>query len=93
MGGRYFEEEFGQALFFVSPTPHYVPRETKIEPDRRLRLTGPSSELLAFSVIVAVLVARSGLPVGSPPYILAYPGIAPVGESGTTWGLYDGARG
>ena len=30
--------EFGQALFFVSPTPHYVPRETKIEPDRRLVL-------------------------------------------------------
>ena len=28
----------GQALFFVSPTPHYVPRETKIEPDRRLFL-------------------------------------------------------
>ena len=25
-------------LFFVSPTPHYVPRETKIEPDRRLQL-------------------------------------------------------
>ena len=23
-------------LVFVSPTPHYVPRETKIEPDRRL---------------------------------------------------------
>ena len=36
VGGRNFEEEFGQALFFVSPTPHYVPRETKIEPDRRL---------------------------------------------------------
>ena len=33
---RNFEEELGQALFFVSPTPHYVPRETKIEPDRRL---------------------------------------------------------
>ena len=39
VGGRNFEEEFGQALFFVSPTPHYVARETKIEPDRRL---GPS---------------------------------------------------
>ena len=38
MGGRNFEEEFGQALFFVSPTPHYVARETKIEPDRRLGL-------------------------------------------------------
>ena len=36
MGGRNFEEEFGQALFFVSPTAHYVARETKIEPDRRL---------------------------------------------------------
>ena len=36
MGGRNFEEEFGQALFFVSPTPHYVARKTKIEPDRRL---------------------------------------------------------
>ena len=36
VGGRNFEEEFGQALFFVSPTPHYLPRETKIEPDRRL---------------------------------------------------------
>ena len=36
VGGRNFEEEFGQALFFVSPTPHYVPRETEIEPDRRL---------------------------------------------------------
>ena len=39
MGGRNFEEEFGQALFFVSPTPHYVARETKIEPDRRLKLS------------------------------------------------------
>ena len=38
VGGRNIEEEFGQALFFVSPTPHYVPRETKIEPDRRLSL-------------------------------------------------------
>ena len=37
MGGRNFEEEFGQALFFVSPSPHYVLRETKIEPDRRLQ--------------------------------------------------------
>ena len=36
VGGRNFEEEFGQALFFVSPTPHYVPCATKIEPDRRL---------------------------------------------------------
>lgn len=36
VGGRNFEEEFSPALFFVSPTPHYVPRETKIEPDRRL---------------------------------------------------------
>ena len=45
---------------------------------------GRSSELLAFSdmilcnrslVTVAVLVAGSGLPVGSPPYILAHPGI------------------
>ena len=36
VGGRNLEEEFGQALFFVSPTPHYVPRETKIEPDRRI---------------------------------------------------------
>ena len=27
---------FSEVLFFVSPTPHYVPRETKIEPDRRL---------------------------------------------------------
>ena len=36
VGGRNFEEEFGQALFFVSPTPDYVARETKIEPDRRL---------------------------------------------------------
>ena len=34
-----FEEEFGQALFFVSPTPHYVARETKVEPDRRLEKT------------------------------------------------------
>ena len=34
VGGRNFEEEFSQALFFVSPTPHYVPRETKIKPDR-----------------------------------------------------------
>ena len=39
VGGRNSEEEFGQALFFVSPTPHYVPRETKIEPDRRLEHT------------------------------------------------------
>ena len=39
VGGRNFEEEFGQALFFVSPTPHYVPGKTKIEPDRRLFLT------------------------------------------------------
>ena len=38
MGGRNFEEEFGQALLFVSPTPHYVARETKIEPDRRLSI-------------------------------------------------------
>ena len=36
VGGRNFEEEFGQALFFVSPTPHYVSRETEIEPDSRL---------------------------------------------------------
>ena len=34
--GSNFKEEFGQALFYVSPTPQYVPRETKIEPDRRL---------------------------------------------------------
>ena len=40
MGGRNFEEEFGQALFFVPPTPHYVARETKIEPDRRLIFWG-----------------------------------------------------
>ena len=38
VGGRNFEEEFGQALFFVLLTPHYVPRETKIEHDRRLVL-------------------------------------------------------
>ena len=45
---------------------------------------GLLSELLAFSnmilcnrslITVAVLVAGSGLPVGSPPYILAHPGI------------------
>ena len=36
VGGRNFEKEFGQALFFVSPTPHYVSRETEIEPDRGL---------------------------------------------------------
>ena len=44
VGGRTIEEEFGQALFFVSPTPHYVPRETKIEPDRRLVYSRPLSE-------------------------------------------------
>jgi len=38
-------------------------------------------------VVVAVLVAESGLPMGSPPYILAYPGIAPVGKGGTTGGI------
>ena len=53
----------------------------------KITINGRSSELLAFSIIVAVLVARSGLPVGSPPYILAYPGIAPVGKGGTTWGI------
>ena len=35
-------------------------------------------------VIMAVLVAGSGLPVGCPPYILAYPGITPVGRCGAT---------
>ena len=56
----------------------------------KIKINGRSSELLVFSVIVAVLVARSGLPVGSPPYILAiYPGIAPVGKGGTTWAYRD----
>ena len=54
---------------------------------------GRSSELLAFSdmilcnrslVTVAVLVAGSGLPVGSPPYILAYAGMTPVRKGGET---------
>ena len=54
---------------------------------------GCSSELLAFSdmmlcnmslVIVAVLVAVSGLPVGCPSYILAYPCMTPVGRGGAT---------
>ena len=57
---------------------------------------GCSSELLAFSdmilynrslVTVAVLVAGSGLPVGSLPYILAYPGITPVPKGGATGGI------
>lgn len=57
---------------------------------------GRSSELLAFSdmilcnrslVTVAVLVAGSGVPVGSPPYILAYPGITPVRNGGATGGI------
>ena len=61
---------------------------------------GRSSELLAFSdmilrnrslVTVAVLVAGSGLPVGSPPYILAYPGITPVRKGGAT-GAYRDCR-
>ena len=32
-------------------------------------------------VTIVVLVAGSGLPVGCPPYILAYPGITPVGRA------------
>ena len=36
VGGRKSEEVFGQTLFCVSPTPQYVPRKTKIEPDRKL---------------------------------------------------------
>ena len=61
---------------------------------------GRSSELLAFSdvilcsrslVTVAVLVAGSGLPVGSPPYILPYPGITPVRKGGAT-GPYSDCR-
>ena len=59
-----------------------------------------SSELLAFSdmllcnssfVTVAVLVAGIGLPVGSPPYILAYPGITPVRRVGRR-GAYRDCR-
>jgi len=55
-----------------------------------------SSELLPFSgmmlcnrspVTVEVLVAVSGLSVGSPPYILVYPGIAPVGRGQTMAGI------
>ena len=33
-------------------------------------------------VTIVVLVAGSGLPVGCPPYILAYPGVTPVGRGG-----------
>ena len=44
VGGRNFEEEFGQALF-VYPTPQYAPRETKTEPDRRLSLLLEINEL------------------------------------------------
>lgn len=55
-----------------------------------------SSELLAFSsmmlfnrslIIVAILVAARGLPVGSSPLILACPGIASVGR-GEAVGAY-----
>ena len=46
VGGRNLEEDFGQALFFVSPTPHYVPRE----PDRRLvRIKKPGAPLLGLA--------------------------------------------
>jgi len=38
-------------------------------------------------IIVAVLVAGSGLPVGCPPYILAHPGVTPVGRGGVTGGI------
>ena len=55
---------------------------------------GHSSELLAFSYMIlcnrslitmAVVVAGSGLPVGSPPYILAHPGITGYASS-KGWG-------
>ena len=38
VGGRNFEEEFGQALFFLPP-PQCVPCKTKIETDCRLSIT------------------------------------------------------
>ena len=59
---------------------------------------GLLSEVLAFSnmilcnrslITVAVLVAGSGLPVGSPPYILAHPGITGYASSK---GLGDGGH-
>ena len=45
------KRNFGQALFFVSPTPHYVARETKIEPDRRLALEDEIRRIMKNAVI------------------------------------------
>ena len=41
MGRRNFKEQFGQALFFLSPTPQCVPHESKVEPGCRLLRGSP----------------------------------------------------